>query len=344
MRRTIALVSVLGLLFALTPLSGAGLIAAAPPVVGPRIGLVTDGGALGDLAFNQYAWAGVKDAAKAVHGSAEAIVPPANEPAYAWSIDRFAAHDFDVIVTVGFQMMQATLAGAARHPTIQFIGIDQGLDPGAIPTPNYQRLLFAEAQAGYLAGIVAATTSKTGVVGAVGGWDSIPPVLNFINGYRNGAASVAPGIIVKVDYAGDFSRPDLGADAAHRLLALGADVIFAVAGGSNLGVYGETCDDGLWAIGVDVDSALQAPAFKDCIVTSAEKRISTATALAIRRFAADGLQGGEFFNDASNGGVGLSPLPRGKTPKGLDATLKQALAGLAAGSINPCAPTACDTK
>jgi basic membrane protein A len=342
-RRTIALVSTLVLVLALLPpvVLGDSGFGAAGPAPGLRIGLVTDPGGRADGGFNEYAWAGVEAGAKALHGSAAFIATPGNESGYAWGIDWFADHGYDVIVTVGFLMSNVTLAEAANHPGIQFLGIDQPIT-GAAPS-NYQRLMFDEAEPGYLAGIAAAMMTKTNTIGAVGGADDVSPVLNFINGFRNGAASVNPDISVLVGYAGDFARPDLGTEVADGLTAQNADVIFAVAGGTNLGVFGAACEGGIWAIGVDVDEYLKTPAFQSCILTSAEKRIALATSLAIQRFAADGLQAGEYLNDASSGGIGLAPIRNTVMPKGLKGALDTALVGLANGTVDPCSPTACTT-
>lgn len=346
MRRTLALLSILALLLAVAApatAGDAGASAGGHRGSGPRIGLVTDGGSLADKGFNEYAWAGVQAGAEAVHGSAEAIVPPPNPLAYAWGIDWLAAQGFDVIVTVGFLMADVTLAEAPLHPDIQFFGVDQTVPDVDAPS-NYQGLLFDEAEAGYLAGIVAATLSTTGTIGAVGGMQDIAPVLGFINGYRNGARSVDSEISVLVTYTEDFARPDLGYGQATDLFTnQGGDIVFAVAGGTNVGVFAAACDAGMWSIGVDVDSYLAAPAFQSCIVTSAEKRIATMTSLAIERFATEGYQSGKYVNDAANGGIGLAPIRNVKTPKGLHDALGSALAGLADGSIDPCQPTACST-
>ena len=349
MRSIFAVSCVLALVFAAVPSTapgGAAPAAAGQVAPGPRIGLVTQSGALADRSFDEYAWAGVLAGARAVRGTAEVIVPPANPDAYAWAIDWFAARDFDVIVTVGFPMTDATLTAASHYPGVQFFGIDQELqvaDPPVVAPPNYQRLVFDEAEAGYLAGVAAATMSTTRTIGAVGGMEVVPPVLRFINGYRNGAGATMPGIPVIVTYADDFGRPDLGEDAAAALITENADVIFTVAGGSNLGAFGAACEAGVWAVGVDIDAYLQAPLFGHCILTSAEKRVATATASAIQRFAAGGLQGGAFVNDAANQGIGLAPIRDVKPPKVLQDLLATALVGLANGSIDPCSPTACDT-
>ena len=305
--------------------------ATAPP--GPRIALVTDGGALTDPGFTSYVWAGVQQGARSAHGSAQGMVPPRNAEGYAWAIGWFADQGYDVVVTSGFLLIDATIAAARAYPRIQFIGVDQSVAASAAPA-NYERLVFDEAEAGYLAGFVAARVSVTHTVGAVGG-TAIPPVEAYIRGYRAGVAAGDPTTRVLVSYAGAFDRPDLGAAAASGEVTGGADVLFGVAGSSNLGVFSTACGGKRWAIGVDVDQWVSVPAFSGCIVTSAEKRLTRATSLAIERYTKKGVHGGEFVNDASNGGIGLSRIRNVTAPAGLDAALRAALAGLADGSIKP---------
>jgi basic membrane protein A len=111
---------------------------------------------------------------------------------------------FDVIVTVGFLLGTDTAAAAKANPDIHFVGVDQAIcvdeqgvaDPtfackgdAATLLPNYQGIVFAEAQPGYLAGIVAASISESGKIGAIGG-TNVPAVVNYWRGYENGAKSV----------------------------------------------------------------------------------------------------------------------------------------------------------
>ncbi len=73
--------------------------------------------------------------------------------------------------------------------------------------PNYQSLMFQEDQAGYLAGIVAASVSKTGEIGAIGGTTLCAPCVRYIQGYELGAKSINPDIKVDVAYVTrDFSN------------------------------------------------------------------------------------------------------------------------------------------
>ncbi len=141
----------------------------------------------------------------------------ANSADYATNIQTLLDDDYNVIVTVGFALGAATLEAATANPDIHFIGVDQfqaGDDPVAgAGLANYESLIFNEAQAGYLAGIVAASISQSNVIAAIGGSGTIPPVVNYMRGYENGAKSVKADITVHLKYVsqrpgGRVQRPD----------------------------------------------------------------------------------------------------------------------------------------
>ncbi|MBA2315803.1 MAG: BMP family ABC transporter substrate-binding protein [Chloroflexi bacterium] len=310
-----------------------------------KIGVVTDIGALEDKSFNEFSWKGVQDGAKAIGAPEPQNIVTANTADYAANIQQFVDQGYNIIVTVGFLIGTDTRVAALQNPDIQFFGIDQFVAPPN--PPNYQGILFAEAQPGYLAGIVAATVSETGVIGAVGGQSDVPPVLAYINGYRNGAASVNPDIKVLVQYAEDFNDPAKGEAAANAMIQQDADVIFQVAGLTGAGALRAACAGGVSGIGVDVDQHASLPDAAECIITSAEKKLQEATSQAIQRYAEDGPQGGaengNFFNDAKNDGIGLSPFTNlDPVPEGLQEAVDEALAALEDGSLDPCMPTLCD--
>ena len=237
-------------------------------------------------------------------------------------------------MTVGFLIGTDTLAAAKANPTIQFFGVDQFV---ADPAPaNYQGLLFNEAQAGYLAGIIAGTITKSGKIGAVGGRSDVPPVVNYIKGYENGAKSVKASVAVTKVYVEDFNAPDKGEAAAKTMIGQGADVIFQVAGLTGAGVLRAACSAKVYGIGVDVDQYLSLPDSKGCIISSAEKRLLNAVRDGIKRFKDKGKQTGNFTNDATNEGIGvseirnLSPVPAGLTDK-----IKQATEDMKSGKLKP---------
>jgi basic membrane protein A len=331
--------------------SPTGLAACGEPESGDAltIGVVTDVGQLEDKSFNEASWCGAIAGATSVGGTAEVIVTEA--PAdYAQNIQTFVDRDFNVIVTVGFAIGDATLAAAQENPETWFIGVDQFI--GADPIPeNYMGLIYNEAQAGYLAGIVAANISETGVIGTVGGIDSVPPVVNYIAGYANGATSVNPDIEVLIEYASTdittaFNDPATGRSIAEQMIDADADVLFQVAGLTGQGVLEAACDAGVFGIGVDVDQFLSLPDLGECIVTSAEKKLKESVQAAIERVADESAESGNIFHDAAADppGVGLAPFHEfeGQIDPSVQEAVDEAFAGLADGSIDPCeGPTPC---
>jgi len=338
-----------------------GLAACGDPDTGEdfQIGGVTDVGQLEDKSFNEGGWCGTIAGATAVNGHAEVIVT--EDPAdYASNMATFIEQGYDMIVTYGFALGNATTIAAKANPDISFIGLDQGIcvdeagdpDPtfacagdAAELLPNYQGLTFAEQQAGYLAGIVAATISESGVVGAVGGIESVPPVKAYIAGYENGAKSVNPDIEVLVSYVSEdittaFNDPTTGASLAEQMIGQDADVIFQVAGLSGQGALEASCDADIYGIGVDTDQALALPNLT-CIVTSAEKKLVDAVSEAIQRVADGSAVGGTLLLDASSDPpkVGVSPFHNHEDllTDELQTALDDATAGMASDEIDPCA-------
>jgi len=303
--------------------------------------LVTEAGALYDAAYNQAAWEGVQAGAAAIGGRAMVVVP-SDPSGYAKDIQRFARRA-DVVVTVGFTMADATLAVALANPKVQFLGLDEWFES----TPaNLQGILFDGAQAGFLAGIVAAGMTESGVVGAVGGWDTIGAVLAYMNGYRNGSIWFDTNVGYVHNYAGSFGDPAAGYASASALIIEDADVVMGVAGRTNQGIFEAACGTEVWAIGVDVDAYLQLPDFQACLLTSAENKLAHATSLAIQRWfvGRPGFESGLYVNGAWNDGIGLAPIRNAPVPRPVQEALDDAYAGLADGSISACKPTACDTK
>jgi basic membrane protein A len=328
-----------------------------------KIGGVTDVGTLEDKSFNEAGWCGTLAGIDSVGGSGEVLVTKKVED-YAVNMQSLIDDGFQVIVTFGFALGDATLVAAKANPDVSFIGLDQfycidangvkDATPKDAPDcegnatfkdilPNLQGLIFAEAQAGYLAGVLACSVSTSGVVGAVGGIFAIPPVPQYIGGYHNGCLSVNPDAQVLVQYVSEditkaFNDPTTGRQLAQQMLDLNADVLFQVAGGSGQGVLEAVCDAGKYGIGVDTDQFLSSPNVAKCIVTSAEKKIVNAIKTAIERVADGSAVGGNITGDATNGGIGLAPYHDFEdliTPD-IQAAIDKALADLAAGTVDPC--------
>jgi basic membrane protein A len=338
-----------------------GLAACGDPDTGDEwlVGGVTDVGQLEDKSFNEGGWCGTIAGATAINGTADVIVT--EDPAdYAQNLQTFIDQGYQIIVTYGFALGNGTAIAAKNNPDVWFIGLDQPVcvdengDPDPTFTcagdaaellPNYQGLIFTESQAGYLAGIAAATISETGVIGTIGGIESIPAVKLYIGGYHNGALSVNPNIEVLISYVSEdittaFNDPATGASLAEQMIGQDADVIFQVAGLSGQGALEAACDADIYGIGVDVDQALALPNLT-CIVTSAEKKLVDAVSEAIQRVADGTAVGGSVVLDAASDPpkVAVSEFhnhPDLLTPE-LQTLLDDATAAMAAGELDPCA-------
>jgi basic membrane protein A and related proteins len=329
-----------------------------------KVGVVTDVGQLEDKSFNQSSNEGAKAAATESGGSHDVIVTKAISD-YATNIQTFIDNDFDVIVTVGFLIGTDTAKAAKANPDVKFIGVDQGVcvdeagapDPtfackgdAATLLPNYQGIVFAEAQPGYLAGIVAASISKSGTIGAVGG-TNVPAVVNYWRGYENGAKSIKSDIKVLYqetdpDPAKGFNDQSKGKTIANQFMDQGADVLFQIAGLTGQGVLEAVCaKTGVYGIGVDVDQAVSLPNLAKCIVTSAEKKLVDTVKAVVLSVASGTFKAGTVpYNAASDPqAVGLSAYHDNAaliTPE-IQAKIDTALAALKDGSLDPCAPTKC---
>ena len=218
------------------------------------IGLVTDTGKVDDKSFNQSAHEGAMAAAKETNGFYK-YVETQDAKDYAANMGQFTNKKYDVVVTVGFLMTDATVAAATATPTTRFIGVDQGYDPAAVTAKNITGLIFPEDQAGYGAGYLAGLMTKTNKLGQVLGLE-IPPVQKFAKGFEAGAKAANPAVTVTTVYhpAADnaFNNPVWGAGEAKKQLAQGADIIFGAGGNTGNGALQEVAK----AAGAGTDNVL----------------------------------------------------------------------------------------
>jgi basic membrane protein A len=222
---------------------------------GFKVGLVTDVGRVNDRSFNQSAWEGVQQAGTEL-GAEVKYIETKDAKDYEDNMRQFATEGYDVIVTVGFALTDATTKMAKEYPDIKFIGVDQFQGE---TLPNLVGLIFHEDQSGYLAGVLAANLTESGTIAGVFGTDLVPPVVAFKEGYEAGARSVNPSInIISTYHPGEigqaFTDPEWGAATAAQALDQGADVIFAAGGMTGNGALEETATNaGTYCIGVDSD-------------------------------------------------------------------------------------------
>jgi basic membrane protein A len=330
-----------------------------------KIGVVTDVGTITDKNFNQYSYEGAKAAAQALGATVNYVVP-ADASDYTKDIQGFVDGKYSVIVTVGFNLGDATIKAAKANPNIWFIAVDVApcVDATGAPDstfackgdaatllPKLIGIQFKEDQAGYLAGIVAAAVSKTGVIGTIGGINNNPAVVRYMQGFQLGAASYKATTQVKTAFfsTGDVTRayndPAGGKTFGAQFIAQqGVDVLFPVAGGTGNAALDAACTANILAVGVDVDEYLSYTTADKCIVTSAEKHLSSAVNQTITLIAGGTAKGGVKTFDAANNGIGVSAFHNTAIPIPADVQgkLDTALAAMKAGTLVTC-PTTCGT-
>jgi basic membrane protein A len=273
-----------------------------------RVGIVFDIGGKDDRSFNAAAWQGVRRAAMdlpIVLRDVEPGDPTSIEPA----IRAFAERGYDLTIGVGFAQAPEIESVAKDYPHLNFAIVD-----GVSQLPNVASLIFKEHEGSYLVGMIAAMTSKTGILGFVGGMD-IPLIHKFAVGYEEGAKSVNPNIRVFPNYIGvtdaAWNDPVKGKELARTQIERGADVIFAAAGNSGLGAfdaveqYGKDAQGRAqrFVIGVDSNQNWVKPGF---VLTSMVKRVDNAVYQIVKDRVENRAIGGVHVYGLENDGVGYA--------------------------------------
>jgi basic membrane protein A len=303
------------------------------------VGLVTNIGKINDQSFNQAAWEGVLQAQQQFGGQAQYIetVDPKD---YAKNIAAFADMGYDVIVTVGFALQDATLEAAAAYPNIDFIAVDQFQME---PVPGVAGLNFPEDKAGFLAGALAAMMSKSHVIGAVCATDEIPAVWRLGEGYKAGALyadelnSTNTQVFVIYHDGGDetFLDPEWGAETATAMMSQGADVIFGCGSETGNGAILAAARADAYVIGADTDQYLTLPEAAPRMLSSAVKLITPGVFELLQLARQAAFPSGNYF-----GNVGYAPFHalENEVPAEVKATLEKINAGLLDGSIKTDVP------
>ena len=184
---------------------------------------------------------------------------------------RRMAQRADIVVAVGFAFSTPLETVAAEFPDKKFVIIDS-----VVEKPNVESVVFKEHEGSFLVGMAAALASKTGKVGFVGGMD-IPLIRNFETGYEQGVKHVNPQAEVIVNYTGTtpaaWNDPARGGELAIGQFGQGADVVYAAAGATGLGVLQAAADKGKLSIGVDSNQNYLHPG---SVLTSMMKRVDVA--------------------------------------------------------------------
>jgi basic membrane protein A len=286
--------------------AAAGTTSTAAPAKKIKVGLVTDIGGLNDRSFNALANKGLKDAQAQLGIEGRVLISKSNAD-YTPNLTTLAQQKYDLIISVGFLMAEATEKVAGKFPNVKFAIVD-GSAAGMKSKPkNVEGLLFAEQEAGYLVGYLSGLYAKDNnvtTVGSVGG-QKIPPVDHYIAGFQAGAKKVNPSIKTLNAYSQDFVDQAKCKEIALDQISKGSKVEFQVAGQCGLGVLDAAKEKSVQGIGVDADQGYIGPQ----VFTSALKKVDVAVFNAIKGVQENKYTGGQdVLNNVKSGGIGYGKL------------------------------------
>lgn len=294
-----------------------------------KVGMVTDSGTIDDKSFNQGTWEGIKKYAEDNKTIEAKYQQPSNEGKadYLASIANLVENGHKVIVTPGYKFEPAIYEAQSLYPEVKFILIDGVPNDGDWKNgPNYRTdenvaaVFFAEHEAGFLAGIAAAASTKTGKLGFIGGME-IPPVQKYGWGYKAGVKYSNDNFgtsaeVIDYVYQGSFTDSAAGQQLASGMYSKGIDIIFHAAGGVGVGVFSEAIEraskgEEVFVVGVDSDQYETgkigtAEDAKSVALTSAVKGMGSMTYRIIDDIINDKFVGGKSYRfTLKDGGVGI---------------------------------------
>lgn len=201
-----------------------------------------------DKSFNEMAYTGAKRWSERTGMKFHEVELQA-EAQREQAMRRFAERGLNPVVMVGFSFATMLAEIAPEYPDTKFVLIDS-----EVKAPNVRSVLFNEQEGSYLVGLMAAMATESGVIGAIGGMD-IPLIRKMTCGYFQGAKAARADIKTLENMTGvtlaAWNDPIKGAELARAQIAQQADVIYGVAGGTNIGIMQAAADEGILSIGVD---------------------------------------------------------------------------------------------
>lgn len=289
--------------------------------------LIFDLGGKFDKSFNEAAFSGAQRWAEETGGEFREIELQ-SEAQREQALRRFAESGANPIVMTGFAFGDALGQVAADYPETDFVIIDMVVDE-----PNVRSVVFNEHEGSYLVGMMAAQASESGTVGFIGGMD-IPLIRKFACGYAQGVKAIDPDAEVIANMTGTtpaaWNDPVKGSELTKAQIAQGADVIYAAAGGTGVGVLQTAADEGILSIGVDSNQNHLHPGK---VLTSMLKRVDNAVYQAMSD--GPGMEKGFNVMGVANEGVGVAMDDNNKdlVSAEMKASVDEAAAKIASGEL-----------
>lgn len=262
----------------------------------------------GDLSYTDSAYQGLVAAQKEISFTIKEFTPRESDTLPGLLNTTSGEKKPGLIITIGFQYTNYTQQLAKAHPDIRFLAIDQS----GIGSDTIRACELTSYGDSYLAGVLAASATRTGRVGIIMGMQTAL-LDTFLQGYTAGVHAVNASITVDDAYVQQysidgFSDPAGAGRIAEGMYRNGTDVIYTCAGYSSTGVIDAANNaTGKYIIGTDSD---QSPLGTDAVLASAVKRVDRVVATGIAERLNGSFAGGEQVVGLREGVTGLVYNPK----------------------------------
>ncbi len=274
---------------------------------------VTDIAGIDDKSVNQTIWNSALRVADQL-GVEVVYLESQQESDYADNINAFLTQDCDLIIGAGFLVFDAIGIAADQHPEQLFMNFEVSYDPAR---SNISTITYKVDQVTFLAGYLAAATTRTGKVGTYGGMQ-FPSVTTFMDGFFFGVQKYNEmhGTDVSVIgwdpysqtglFLGSFSDMTASKEYTLTLMDEGADIIMPIGGLISVGTL-EACQEtgSCRMIGVDSDWAAFYPEYSDQILASVVKNMDAAILQVTGDLIEGNFTGGNIEGTLANGLIEL---------------------------------------
>ncbi len=278
-----------------------------------KVALIASVAGIEDGRLQQKTWEGIQEAIEEL-GIEPTLFEAATEEAYNSNVEQATAEGYDLVFTVGSDMANFTYQAASLHPDLLFVTVD---NPAKPDRDNLQGITFQTDETGILAGYLAAEVAHMQdpdepMVGYVAG-EQMQQIVRLVSGYDQGVRLYNQdnntNVVFDGVYVGAFNVPDEGKAEAQALIEDGFDIILASGGTTGDGALIAAREQGIPAIGMDVDQFETRPEEQSILVSSNVKRVETVVQEIIKNTMEGDFQGGHnYIGTLENGGLGLAPF------------------------------------
>jgi len=216
-----------------------------------KIAFLTDG-LFSDAGWGAFGY----NAAQALEGKYSYMVDYKENvpiPKIEETLRDYANSGYDIIISHGFEWGKPAVKVGKDYPETKFV-----IFTGLVNSSNVASIYPMQQEGTYVLGALAATMSKTGIIGFVGG-ERYPNLINIYEGYKQGAQDVNPAVKILVTYLDDWDNSTKGKKAAISQIDRGADFLLQVADTSGHGVIEAAKERGIYAFGAISDQNKLAP-------------------------------------------------------------------------------------